>query len=149
MKQVKGDLWQHPTDLHVITTNGSVRRDGFAVMGRGVALQACKRYPDLQRELGTLLSNYGNVVHYLPHLRLLTFPVKHHWRDSARIPLIAKSVYDLLQTLKTYNLLSSRISMPRPGCGNGQLSWKVVEPLLIDLPDTITIVNNETDGDHV
>ena len=39
MKEITGDLWTIKADARVIPTNGTVRRDGAAVMGRGVALQ--------------------------------------------------------------------------------------------------------------
>ena len=40
MNEVNGNLWDSNADIIVITTNGAVRKDGAAIMGRGVALQA-------------------------------------------------------------------------------------------------------------
>ena len=31
--------------------------------------------------------------------------------------------------------------MPRPGCGEGRLTWEQVRPLLVDLPDNCYVVN--------
>ena len=54
MLERAGDLWAcHANGAWVtITTNGIVRQDGAAVMGRGVAYAAAQRYPWLARSLG-------------------------------------------------------------------------------------------------
>jgi len=44
VKEVDGNLWEIEADWRVITTNGFVKKDGRAVMGRGVARQALQRY---------------------------------------------------------------------------------------------------------
>ena len=45
MKEVTGNIWDYPADIVCITTNGSTTRNGSAVMGKGIALQAKERYP--------------------------------------------------------------------------------------------------------
>lgn len=114
------DLWTYPCDLRVITTNGDVNREGLAVMGRGVALQATQRYPTLRKEFGDALRARGNIV--LP-LRwdLASFPVKHHWHEVADPDLIYQSAYQLKELV---NALGVKVcAVPRPGCGNGQLDY--------------------------
>lgn len=44
MKECQGNIWTYGADIIVITTNGTVRKDGACVMGRGVAQQALKRF---------------------------------------------------------------------------------------------------------
>lgn len=56
-----------------------------------------------------------------PKFSLVTFPVKHHWREEADRILIAQSVVEL-QGL-TDEMGWKRVAMPRPGCGNGRLPW--------------------------
>lgn len=72
-------------DLLCVTTNGYVRRDGRAVMGRGIARQVASYFPDLPKILGKALKKHGNQVYYLGEfffkprrisIRLLSFPVK-------------------------------------------------------------------------
>lgn len=137
MIELTGNLWEWPADAHVITTNGSVTGAGRAVMGRGCAKEAAVMWPELQHELGALLTAYGNRVHlmtgYYKRLdgrvyRLVTFPVKHHWQDAADPQLIVKSLYQLTE-LATWNCWEN-VVMPRPGCGNGRLSWADVRTLL-------------------
>jgi len=79
MKEVVGDIW----DFHakgnwiVITTNGTVKSNGEAVMGRGVTLQAKQRFPNLSHELGKLiLRNTPTSVISIVDYRLFSFPVK-------------------------------------------------------------------------
>ena len=57
-----GDLWaqSQTADAVVITTNGSVKKDGKAVMGRGCAKQAAHIYPELAALLGVRIKARGN-----------------------------------------------------------------------------------------
>ncbi|KKN06475.1 hypothetical protein LCGC14_1076920 [marine sediment metagenome] len=145
MKEVHGNLWDAKADYTVITTNGVVREDGAAVMGRGVAFQAKDRYPGLEYTLGRRIKLRGNHVSLMS--KLISFPVKHHWQDPADLELIKQSTEELVilidhQALTGYP--TSHIAMPRPGCGNGRLDWKdvqaVIEPLL---DDRFTVYNND------
>ena len=64
MREIEGDIW----DFHkagffiVIPTNGFIKNDGECVMGRGLAYEAKRRFPDLPLELGKRIREYGNVV---------------------------------------------------------------------------------------
>lgn len=136
MREVKGDIWKfyEAGNWICITTNGTVRKDGCAVMGRGVALDASMKIPGLQRALGQRLLSYGNKVHVFEHSRIVTFPVKHNWYDKqADLALIRVSAAELLRRWK-YKISPSPIYLPRPGCGNGRLRWDdvrtVIAPIL-------------------
>ncbi len=119
----------------VVPTNGNVAVDGSAVMGKGLALQARQRYPELPRLLGARLKTEGNQVYEFEcgaHM-VLTFPTKHHWRDPADLALIEKSAIQLLRWAKTQPRAKERtIWVPRVGCGTdtGQLDWNVVKLIL-------------------
>lgn len=123
---VHGDIWgeytRRPDVYLVIPTNGSVRRDGCAVMGRGLALQAARRFPEISMVLGHALQDsglYGPRVVLLPH-RLLAFPVKWNWNESADLDLIERSAGKLAAWLRRSE---ESIVMPCVGCGNGRLAW--------------------------
>lgn len=126
MKEIIGNLWDFHRQGHwvVITTNGVVRRDGACVMGRGVARQAARKFPHLPYELGAKIKAHGNRVHVFSAYRLITFPVKHRWWEKADISLIAISSQQLQR------LPFRKVYLVRPGCGNGQLDWDEVKPLL-------------------
>ena len=132
MIEIKGNLWDTFDHEHVtcITTNGTLKRNGEGVMGRGCALEATKRFPGLSRRLGRHVDTIGNHVGHLldkPHPILLAFPVKHEWWERADLKLIERSCQELLRFMHAYNKICV---LPRPGCGNGRLSWSQVGPLL-------------------
>lgn len=138
MREVTGNLWTFPADYRCITTNGTVRKDGCAVMGRGCAREASIKFPKLQRELGEHIQRCGNIVGFWPTYKLFTLPVKHNWYEPADPLLIEQSV-DVFQghirPALTYVL-------PRPGCGNGQLDWKKdVRSILLYLPDNVSVIH--------
>ena len=146
MKEVLGDLWSfHGKENYVccITTNGFVKKNGEAVMGRGCALEAVSRYPKLATLLGASILEHGNKMFLLlpeDGVMLIAFPVKHNWYEEADFLLIAESAHSLamyarLKPEKTFIL-------PRPGCGNGKLSWQIVKGIIKDiLPDNVWIIS--------
>lgn len=137
MIEVTGDLWTYPADFRVITTNGSVRRDGRAVLGRGCARQAAIKYPRLPEELGLLLRQRGNRCFFFDQYSLFTFPVKHEWMWKADKDLIAASTRLFGQQL----LYSCTYVMPRAGCGNGKRDWEEIRPILALLPDNVFVID--------
>lgn len=139
MKIVKGDLWVYPADIRIVSTNGSVRGDGCAVMGRGCAFEAAQRYIMLPRKLGVMLKKHGNHVFSFPDCNIITFPVKHQWHEDADLQLIERSVKELRQFLQ----VGKRYVAPRFGCGNGRLQWEDVKPLLVGLPDSVRVIHYE------
>lgn len=144
MRQASGDLWHLPADARCITTNGAVRKDGAAVMGRGVAAQAKERWPMLPTVLGYCIREHGNHVRLLMNPAgdsavLVSFPVKHHWRETADLALIERSCGELMDLADRLGL--EAILLPRPGCGNGRLDWAQVGPAIAPLlDDRVTII---------
>lgn len=66
MQEVTGDLFAvEGADAICITTNGFVKRDGAAVMGRGCAGQALKRWRGMDLLLGRRIMKEGNRVELL------------------------------------------------------------------------------------
>ena len=62
MKIVTGDIWKYPADVICIPTNGFIKRNGAAVMGRGVAKQATQRFIGIEFTIGEHLKWNGNEV---------------------------------------------------------------------------------------
>lgn len=144
MIEVTGNLWTYPADVRVITTNGFVKKDGTCVMGRGCALEAAKMYPQIPAILGDKLRFHGgsNVPHILlgntPHGTLVSFPVKHNWFEKADLDLIKRSALDLVDLINEMDFGAEDhpvVVIPRPGCGNGQLKWEDVKPILEPILD--------------
>ena len=154
MLEVYGDLWTyhhglepHLTPVRLITTNGHIKKDGRAVMGRGVAKECLVKFPDVDLILGYLIKAYGNHVQLIVRdyeIPLYAFPVKHHWRELADFNLIQDSAGELANLALSHPL--SVYILPRPGCGNGQRDWltevkPIIEPLL---PDNVHVITNRS-----
>jgi len=114
----------------VITTNGSTNSEGKAVMGRGVALQAASQFKTLPSLLGALIGEFGNHVHVISTegLTFVTFPVKYNWWEAADLNLIHRSARELVSVTNREEF--DLTVLPRPGTGNGKLSWNQVRPIL-------------------
>ena len=151
MIEVKGDLWTfHEWGQPVVVpTNGSVNARGECVMGRGVALQAARKFPSLARDLGARirLTDDLRVLRFI-QLNLFAFPVKFHWREPADLVLIERSAAQLAMILDDLAENGADVPhpvyLPRVGCGNGRLLWKNVRPVLVrHLDDRFTVVQLE------
>ena len=144
-----GSLWDIPCDALCITTNGSIRKDGKAVMGRGCAKEAADKWYGLQHALAAHIKHKGNHVSLLsthnnykdPVWSLLAFPVKHLWNEKADIKLIEQSCRELMQMTEKSGW--ERVLLPRPGCGNGGLTWDPFVKLTIAplLDERIVVVS--------
>ncbi len=143
MREIKGNLWDYygePGYIVMLTTNGTVKRDGCAVMGRGCALEAKKRIPGIDKQLGHLLKRgTRRFCWLLDEGRVMSFPVKHEWHQKADLTLIRDSAEFLTAFAKAHSKDMTYI-LPRPGCGNGHRTWEEVKPLLGGLPDNVWVI---------
>ena len=81
LRIVKQDMWNFigKVDAICITTNGFVKKDGKAVMGRGCAQEAKRRYPNIDFILAKHIQQKGNVPGVLAEdkgTKIISFPVK-------------------------------------------------------------------------
>lgn len=152
MREAFGDLWTfaaQPNAVACITTNGYVNGRGECVMGRGVALQAKKRFGrEIATELGRLIKAHGNQVYQIGNkYGLFSFPTKHVWWRPSDLVLIEKSAREL----KDIAVLRPEWTfyLPRPGCANGGLRWEDVRPVLesVGLPDNVVVIDREENAD--
>ena len=159
MRITYGNLFdQLNADAICITTNGTVKSNGNAVMGRGCAANAKKKWPGIDKELGTNILIIGNVpahIHETENYSVLSFPVKPKyvicnadksnvvahmkkqfkpgnrvpgWAAVANIKIIESSAKKLVELADTYGY--KKIVLPRPGCGAGELNWENVHPVI-------------------
>jgi len=152
MQIIKADivkLWQQGHWV-CVTTNGFVKKNGHAVMGRGNALAMAQTVPQLPELLGIHISRNGNHVGVI-YDRIVAFPVKPSQGDysmvldrvrdlyrpgqiipgfhcKASLELIKRSAEELVQLTKDLNI--PRIFLPVPGVGNGELNFESVKPIL-------------------
>lgn len=142
----KGNMWSvfDETDIFMITTNPIKRKDGAVVMGRGIALEAKTRFPQLPYDFGNELNklhpevdqqNVGYIGTY-NKTPIYFFMVKDHWNNPASIGIISMSCFYLKHG---FDWGSKRIDLNFPGIGNGKLSRDSVLPFLNELPDNVHV----------
>lgn len=153
MKETNGDLFALAKGgVLVVTTNGFVKKSGEAVMGRGCAKQLADAWPPVKTILGTHIHQKGNTVAVLlgageikdsTYKAVVSFPVKHNWWEQADLSLIEASAKQLKNLADSHSWES--IFIPRPGCGNGKLTWSQVQPVLLPyFDDRFTLVDFAT-----
>ncbi len=138
MREMQVDIWSYQDQAIIaITTNGSLTRDGRAIMGKGVAKQAAERFPELRGQLGRLLQVRGNHVHEIL-LGLVSFPVEETPFSLPELSLIKRSAEELRQLADQCGW--AVVVVPRPGCGGGGMRWQEVKPVLEEYFDDRFIV---------
>ena len=128
--ELKADIWQfyNSGEFVVIATNGFIKRNGEAVMGRGIAKQAKDRFPGIAYAVGKAITKNGNVPMVNIEYRIITLPTKVMWTEPGSLPLIEASLKTLVKITNELGLTA--VYLPRPGCGNGNLDWLTqVKPL--------------------
>lgn len=129
MDVVSEDLWAGPSSAwRVVPTNLVVRRDGTAVMGAGVALQAAERFPGLSARYGKYLQAHGQQLFYDAESRVICLPTKIHWRQPSDRDLVVRG----LRLLRTFAIFhpDDNIRLPMLGAGLGRLPAGEVRQLI-------------------
>jgi uncharacterized protein YwgA/O-acetyl-ADP-ribose deacetylase (regulator of RNase III) len=113
-------------------------------MGKGIALEFKKCFPEMFKDYEERCERKEVKVGQ-PYLykslfgqQIVNFPTKEDWRSVSKVSDIENGLDYLLVHYKSWGITS--IAIPPLGCGNGQLEWKVVGPLIykkikqIDIP---------------
>ncbi len=138
----KGDLLQADTEALINTVNC------VGVMGKGIALQYKRRYPDMfaayQKACKRGEVAIGKMfVYETGQLEgpkyIINFPTKKHWRSPSQLSYIDDGLIDLIRVIRDLNITS--IAVPPLGAGNGGLDWSDVEPRLVKAFSQIPDVN--------
>ena len=107
------------------------------VMGRGIALQFKRAYPENFKAYKKACAAKEVVpgkmfVHDLNTLSnpryIVNFPTKRHWRAKSSIEDVEAGLYDLADFVDKSDVKS--IAIPPLGCGLGGLNWGDVRPLI-------------------
>lgn len=127
IEYIEGDIFDSPAQVIVNTVNT------VGVMGKGIALAFKQRYPDMFERYKTacekhLLSIGKLMLFYEPDHWLLLFPTKENWRNPSKLEFIEKGLMKFVNTYAEKSITS--IAFPRLGCGNGELDWNAVQPLM-------------------
>ncbi len=109
------------------------------VMGKGLALQFKKAYPEMFLEYQQACKSgecaIGKVwIWEIPSLinpkYVMNFPTKNDWRNASTIEYIKSGLVSLVQELNRLKIKS--VSIPMLGCRNGGLAWSQVQPLITE-----------------
>jgi O-acetyl-ADP-ribose deacetylase (regulator of RNase III) len=129
IRSCRGDILQADAEALVNTVNC------VGVMGKGLALQFRKAYPE-NYEVYRQLCDKGKLqpgmmlVHDLHRLMnpryIINFPTKRHWKEMSYIEDIDAGLKTLVEEIRARGIRS--IAIPPLGCGLGGLDWKVVRP---------------------
>jgi O-acetyl-ADP-ribose deacetylase (regulator of RNase III) len=125
---VRGDLFESPAQVLVNTVNT------VGVMGKGIALTFKQVYPDMFKRYQVLCEQkqleIGKLwLHKTEHKWILNFPTKSHWRNPSRLEYIEAGLQKFVSTYTEQGIAS--VAFPELGCGNGELDWDVVRPVML------------------
>lgn len=131
----KGDIFESKCDAYVNPVNL------FGVMGTGLAADFKIEFPENfkiytnfankgETAIGKLIThkvtkqenkNYDGVL-------IINFPTKSSWKWPSKLEYIEMGLQNLTTLIKENDVKS--IAIPGLGCGQGQLNWNDVKPLI-------------------
>ncbi|WP_283750893.1 type II toxin-antitoxin system antitoxin DNA ADP-ribosyl glycohydrolase DarG [Bacillus cereus] len=133
LKFTTGNLFEYGYKVDAIVNTVNC----VGVMGKGIALEFKKRYPENFNYYKKVCSNKellpGKMLMFLQNSNgypryIVNFPTKNHWRYPSKIEYISDGLDDLVNQIKKHSIQS--ISIPALGCGNGGLDWEDVKKLI-------------------
>ncbi len=124
---VDSNLFESPAKVWVNTVNT------VGVMGKGIAKTFKEIYPEMFKQYQDFCKDGSLTVGKLwlyktSHKWILNFPTKKHWRGKSRLEYIEAGLRKFADTYDRKSLL--QVSFPMLGCGNGDLDWDDVRPLM-------------------
>jgi O-acetyl-ADP-ribose deacetylase (regulator of RNase III) len=129
IEQGVGDLLACEVDALVNAVNT------VGVMGKGLALQFKKAFPDNFKAYERACASGQVVVGRMfvversaPPRFIINFPTKADWRQPSKLEYISAGLADLAGVVSRLGIRS--LAMPALGCGLGGLDWAHVRPLI-------------------
>ena len=128
MKVLIGNILESSAQTLVNTVNC------VGVMGKGIALEFKKQFPEMFEEYAQRCKR-NEIQPGVPYLyrtlfppQVVNFPTKGHWRAASRIEDVEQGLGVIREKYKEWGITS--LAVPPLGCGNGQLLWTSVGPLI-------------------
>lgn len=131
LRVTTGNLLTDESEAVVNTVNT------VGVMGKGVALQFRRAYPDMfedyKAHVATGEFKVGSIHIWenpspVGPRYIINFPTKRHWRGKSKLEYIESGLRALVPALRSRGVRT--IAMPPLGCGAGGLDWNAVLPLV-------------------
>ncbi len=142
IRVLRGNFIDEDVDAVINTVNC------VGVMGKGIALQSKKAFPD-NFDAYTKACHNGEIKpghmfvfetkRMLGPKYIINFPTKRHWKDRSRYDDIAAGLPDLATMIRKLGIKS--IAIPPLGCGLGGLDWKQVQPMITEALAGLTEVD--------
>lgn len=128
MKILVGDILQSNSQTLINTVNC------VGIMGKGIALEFKNRFPEMYEDY-VKRCEHKEVKPGVPYLyrglfppQIVNFPTKDHWKSVSKMTDVQHGLQYLLENYKAWGITS--LAIPPLGCGNGQLEWRFVGPLI-------------------
>jgi len=128
VKVLVGDMFKSKAQTLVNTVNL------VGVMGKGIALRFREQFPEMFEDYVARCKR-GEVKLGEPYLFkranppwIINFPTKDHWRSLSKVDDIVRGLKHLLAHYEEWGIQS--LAVPPLGCGQGQLEWRIVGPIL-------------------
>ncbi|HJT39047.1 MAG TPA: macro domain-containing protein [Sphingobium sp.] len=120
-------IFESPAQTLVNTVNC------VGIMGKGLAQAFKEREPDMFRSYKRICDQKALVPGKLWLWRgreswVLNFPTKMHWRNPSKLEWIEQGLAKFTTAYADQGI--TEISFPQLGCGNGNLDWNDVRPLM-------------------
>ncbi|MBI9031217.1 macro domain-containing protein [bacterium] len=140
MKVFVGDIFDSKMQTLVNTVNCA------GVMGKGIAKEFKRRYPDMFEEYKNLCEakeiKLGQLTIYdakdiFSYNKILNFPTKDHWKSPSKLTDIVTGLDYFIENYQKWNITS--IAFPPLGCGNGGLKWSYVGKIMYQKLYTLPI----------
>lgn len=127
--EIQGDIFESKLQTIVNTVNC------YGVMGKGIALEFRKRYPDMfevyKKQCEDKLIKPGILYLYKKSTPwILNFPTKNHWRYPSKLEYIKIGLEKFSKTYEAKKIKS--IAFPQLGTHNGGLNWHDVRKIMYE-----------------
>ena len=137
MKILVGDILKSNAQTLINTVNC------VGVMGKGIALEFKNRFPEMYEDYvgrchrGEIKPGIPYVYQTLFPPQIVNFPTKDHWKSLSKVSDIERGLQCLAEHYQDWGITS--LAIPPLGCGNGQLDWRIVGPLIYRFAKSLDI----------
>jgi len=127
LRYIEGNIFESPAQTLVNTVNTA------GAMGKGLARQFKRLFPEMFKSY-QLLCESGELdvgklwIYQTANKWVLSFPTKKHWRRPSSIDYVEAGLRTFVNIYDRARI--SSIAFPQLGCGNGELEWTSVKPLM-------------------